>query len=135
MNSLILFHLGPKVPPGRFVSTYLPSNPTSVQLSWNEIPRELRNGIISGYVLTVVLIASNDGIGIGSRNVTVLGPEVLFYEITHLLLNAVYNLSLVAQTSAGIGPEVVIQLSTSVTGIINKKGTLISKRIIQTWCI
>lgn len=109
-------YVGPAVSPGTFIATYKQSQPNSVQLSWNEIPMTSRNGNITGYVLTVARAVSSSSDN--TINVITLSPEVLFYEVTGLLLNSFYNFSLAAQTSAGVGPEIVIQVSTFLTGMV-----------------
>ena len=76
-----------------------------------------RNGIITGYVLTTAVARNSSGNDV-LVNVTVLGPEVLFYEVTDMVLNAYYNITLAAQTSAGVGPIAFVQVSTFLTGII-----------------
>ena len=92
------------------MAEYRQSRPYSVHLSWEQVPVDLRNGIIIGYVLTV-----NGSLWV---NRTVLGPEVLSYEITGLLLNVVYDFSLAAETSAGVGPDATVRVSTSFSGTV-----------------
>jgi len=105
---IFFFFLAPAVSPSRFVAEYSQSRPHSVRLSWSEIPVDLRNGIIIGYVLIV-----NGSLW---TNRTILGPEMLFYEVKGLMLNVVYDFALAAETSAGIGPQATVRIPTSFSG-------------------
>lgn len=78
-----------------------------MQLSWEEVPSASQNGIIRGYTL----IIAPQGISSDNNNGTRLGPNVFSYEVTGLMPNSVYNISLAAHTSAGVGPMSSVQVS------------------------
>ncbi len=77
--------------------------PRQVQLSWSPLPHELTNGIITGYIVTVLGVESNE-----SYTVDTVATR---YSVTTLPYTS-YMFSVSASTDIGTGPpspEVVIE--------------------------
>ncbi len=109
VSNYVVLNSGPSAHPARFRANYdQPRRPTSVQLSWEAVPEEQRNGVITGYVLVVTAVTGNDIIS----NTTALRPSLFLYQVTGLMIDTVYNVSLAARTSVGVGPAAYVLVST-----------------------
>lgn len=81
-----------------------------MQLSWEEVPIASQNGIIGGYTLIVASLGTSSG-NIADTDVAMLEANIFSYEVTGLIPDTLYNISLAAHTSAGVGPMTSIQIS------------------------
>ncbi len=87
VSNYVVLNSGPSAHPARFRAEYDRSRPTSVQLSWEAVPEEQRNGVITGYVLVVTAVTGNDIIS----NTTALRPSLFLYQVTGLMIDTVYT--------------------------------------------
>ena len=76
----------------------LNTSSTSILVTWNEVPADKRNGIITGYTITYQSQTEND-----SGNVQVNG-SVRQTELTNLKEYVNYNITVLASTVKGDGP-------------------------------
>ena len=74
------------------------SSSTSILVTWNEVPADDRNGIITSYNITYKSQTEND-----NGNVQVNG-SVLQTELTNLKEYVKYNITVLATTVKGDGP-------------------------------
>ena len=72
---------------------------TSIIVSWDEVPPDQQNGIITGYTITYQSQTQND-----NRNVSA-GPNDRRKNITGLKEYVDYNIRVFASTVKGIGPQ------------------------------
>ena len=105
----IIIILVPGLGPSNFTANYDRLRPTSVQFSWEEVPIASQNGIIRGYTLIVEQLETNSE-NIIDTDVTMLEANTFSHEVTSLIHNTVYNISLAARTSSGVGPVSSIQV-------------------------
>ena len=74
------------------------SSSTSIVVTWDEVPADQKNGIITGYTITYKSQTEND-----NDNVQVNG-FVRQTELTNLKENVNYNITVFASTVKGDGP-------------------------------
>ena len=82
-----------------FTATYNPERPNSVTLQWSSLLPEHQNGIVTGYALTSV--PSN---GLEEPQDVILKPNLVSFELTNLIPDTQYDVSISAITIAGRGP-------------------------------
>ena len=93
-----IYTIVPAIAPMNVRSQVLSS--TSINVTWEEIPPIMRNGIITVYEVLYVPLETFGG-AIGSENVNTTG---LFYELVGLEEYVNYNISVRAYTRVGFGP-------------------------------
>ncbi len=77
------------------------SNPRSLQVTWGEVPRSVRNGVITKYDIMYQPLENYDGeIGTGSVSTT----AVRMVTLSGLEEDTEYNVSIRAHTVVGEGP-------------------------------
>ena len=75
---------------------------TSISVSWEAVPADLQNGIITGYNIAYQSQTEND------NGVVETGPNDLQTNLTGLKEFVKYNISVVAFTAKGDGPPSII---------------------------
>uniref|UniRef100_A0A1X7SR16 Fibronectin type-III domain-containing protein n=1 Tax=Amphimedon queenslandica TaxID=400682 RepID=A0A1X7SR16_AMPQE len=71
----------------------------SMTVSWDEVPCDGRNGLITGYYLTYTDIASNT-----SYTVNITGEDNRMYNLTGLMPYTNYTVSIMPYNAVGMGP-------------------------------
>jgi hypothetical protein len=87
------------------------NHPTSVRLSWGDVPKDQQNGIITGYMIQV------EGPDT-TRNILTTGGYtcILFKEVSDLTPSTEYSFSVSAKTVAGSGPAISVSFITPQEG-------------------
>ena len=80
--------------------TLLTVESVSMTVSWDEVPCNGRNGLITGYYLTYTNITSNT-----SYTVNITGGDNRMYNLTGLIPYTNYTVSIMAYTIDGLGPS------------------------------
>ncbi|XP_068727599.1 protein sidekick homolog [Montipora capricornis] len=101
----------PSLPPLNITAKY--KEPLSMVVEWKPVPRKQRNGIIRGYRLTLKSISAIDQYEKPTeleterwrREVTVLGPSVLWIEFSDVRAFTWYCVRVLAFTTKGDGDE------------------------------
>ena len=105
---LPLVYTAPDSPPSNFVAVALSSR--SIRLTWGAPPAEYQNGVITGYVVNVTEL--------GTEEVTVVSTESLNLTLYSLRPFARYIFLVTAQTVAGSGPAThLLSVTTPEEGI------------------
>lgn len=97
--------LVPAIGPANFTATFSTRLPTSIMLEWTAIPPEHQNGIIIGYVVTVVPSVGNTE----PRELN-LTSNLVIYEVMDLIPNTQYSVTIAAYTEEGPGPVSTTQV-------------------------
>ena len=89
-----MLFIAPEGSPGNFAANV--SSPYSAVLSWDPLPSDQQNGIVTGYVINVTVVETSQ-------------TFLLFSATTSLTVNTLspfrtYICIIAAQTSAGTGP-------------------------------
>ena len=79
---------------------------TSISVSWEEVQAELRNGIITGYIITYQSLTEND------NGFVQAGPDDRQAILTGLKEFVQYTILVFASTVKGIGPPSVLVVRT-----------------------
>ena len=79
---------------------------TSISVSWEELQAELRNGIITGYIITYQSHTEND------NGIVQTDPNVRQVNVTGLKEYVEYTISVFAFTVKGTGPPSVLVVRT-----------------------
>ena len=72
---------------------------TSILVSWDEVPADQQNGIITGYTITLKAQTGNDSA------IAPVGPNERQKNITGLKVYMNYNITVFASTVKGDGPH------------------------------
>ena len=79
--------------------------PTSAQLSWTPIPKDIQHEIITGYTIQV------EGLDF-SQKIPVMDRNAITFEVSDLRPCTTYTFSVSAITEAGIGPAISVSSTT-----------------------
>ena len=94
--------------------TAVTTSPTSVSVTWNQIPSVLRNGVIVAYEVMYTWLLDNGQL---STNYTNTSGDVTYLFLDMLQECVQYNISVRAYTSQGPGPFSTAVLDSSLNGI------------------